>query len=139
MEDHMESSSNSSSTHTKNLYVHSNQDTNTPHAINMARYMNLSDSIFPFQLDNDDNPVVILVIDLLITDNYATWSRAMTWALLANNVLGFITSAIPWPIGSRDSLLELWQGYNNMVVSWIQNSINPSKSIILFVDDVRDI
>lgn len=101
MEDHLESSADSSSSHT-------DSSSNTSRAINMARYLNLSDSGNPFRLDNGDNPVVVLVTDLLTTDNYATWSHAMRQALRAKNKLGFITGTIPQPSDPTDPLLELW-------------------------------
>ncbi|KAF5442390.1 hypothetical protein F2P56_035053 [Juglans regia] len=135
MEDPLESSADSSSTHTDN-------SANTSRAINptMARYLNLSDPNNPFRLDHGDNPAVILVTDLLTTDNYPTWSRAMRRALRAKNKLGFITGTIPQPTDLADPLFELWERCNDMVVSWIQNSISPSiKSSVVFVDDARDI
>ncbi|KAF5449808.1 hypothetical protein F2P56_030220 [Juglans regia] len=137
MEDQLESSADSSSIHASG---HSNPNPNTPRTDNMARYLNLSDPGNPFQLDNGDNPAVILVTDLLTTDNYITWSRAMRRALRAKNKLGFISGDIPKPIEPMDPLLELWERCNDMVVSWIQNSISSSiKSSVVFVDDARDI
>ncbi|KAF5465288.1 hypothetical protein F2P56_015308 [Juglans regia] len=130
MEDTLEHSDDSSSTH-------SHINTNTLPA---SRFLNLGDPGNPFRLDNGDNPTVILVTDLLTTDNYATWSRAMRLALRAKNQLGFISGAIPQPIDPEDPLLELWERCNDMVVSWIQNSISPSiKSSVVFVDDAREI
>ncbi|KAF5476953.1 hypothetical protein F2P56_003640 [Juglans regia] len=106
----------------------------------MARFLNLSDHGNPFRLDNGDNPAVILVTDLLTADNYATWSRAMRRALRAKNKVGFITGDIPRPHDPDDPLLALWERCNDMVVSWIQNSISSSiKSSVVFVDDARDI
>ncbi|XP_031261134.1 uncharacterized protein LOC116119332 [Pistacia vera] len=143
MEDHLESSADSSSTHTDNSSNTSRTTdnfSNTPRAVNMARYLNLSDPGNPFRLDNDNNPVVVLVTDLLTTDNYATWSHAMQRALQAKNKLGFITGIIPQPSDPTDPLLELWERCNDMIVSWIQNSINPSiMSSVVFVDDAREI
>ncbi|KAF5445535.1 hypothetical protein F2P56_034581 [Juglans regia] len=130
MEDTLEHFDDSSS-------AHSHININTLPA---SRFLNLGDPGNPFRLDNGDNPAVILVTDLLTTDNYATWSRAMRRALRAKNKLGFISGAIPQPIDPEDPLLELWERCNDMVVSWIQNSISPSiKSSVVFVDDAREI
>ncbi|XP_031255969.1 uncharacterized protein LOC116113958 [Pistacia vera] len=136
MEDPLESSADSSSTHAEQSFGNPPD----PCAINLARYLNLSDLGNPFRLDNGDNPAVILVTDLFTTDNYITWSRAMRRALHAKNKSGFISGDIPKPIDPTDPLLELWERCNDMVVSWIQNSISSSiKSSMVFVDDARDI
>lgn len=102
MEDNLDSCSDSSFTHAENSYAHSNLDTNTLCAINMAQYLNLSDPNNPFWLYNDNNVVVILVTDLLTIDNYATWLQAMQRALCAKNKLGFTTSVIPQPTDPAD-------------------------------------
>ncbi|XP_031252815.1 uncharacterized protein LOC116110735 [Pistacia vera] len=141
MEDPLESSVDSSSTHVEqSSSPNPNPNPPNPRAINMFRYLNLSDPGNPFRLDNGNNPAVILVTNLLNTDNYITWLRAMRRALRAKNKLGFISGDIPKPIDPTDPLLELWECCNDMVVSWIQNSITSSiKSSVVFVDDSRDI
>ncbi|KAF5467887.1 hypothetical protein F2P56_012097 [Juglans regia] len=64
----------------------------------------------------------------------------MRRALRAKNKLGFISGAILQPTDPEDPLLELWERCNNMVVSWLQNSISSSiKSSVMFVDDAREI
>ncbi|KAF5472363.1 hypothetical protein F2P56_009086 [Juglans regia] len=136
MEDPLESSADSSPTHSAN---HSAHTTHLP-TNHSTKYLNLTDPSNPFRLDNGDNPAVILVTDLLTSDNYATWSRAMRRSLRAKNKLGFITSAIPRPTKPEDPLLEIWERCNDMVVSWLQNSISPAiKSSVVFVDVARDI
>ncbi|KAF5444667.1 hypothetical protein F2P56_033784 [Juglans regia] len=136
MEDSPDSSDDSSSpTH---LSVHSNKLSNTYNA--STRYLNLTDPNNPFRLDNGDNPAVILVTDFLTNDNYITWSRAMRRALRAKNKLGFISGSLSQPTDPNDPLLDLWNRCNDMVVSWLQNSICPSiRSSIAFVDDAREI
>ncbi|XP_022894112.1 uncharacterized protein LOC111408600 [Olea europaea var. sylvestris] len=69
--------SNSSSTHSVSPSHHSNPKSNIYSANYMARYLNLNNPINPFQLDNGDNPAVILVTDLLIIDDPQTtwWCR----------------------------------------------------------------
>ncbi|KAA8529669.1 hypothetical protein F0562_034231 [Nyssa sinensis] len=64
----------------------------------------------------------------------------MRRALRAKNKLGFITNDIPRPNNPDDPLLDLWDRCNDMVVSWIQNSISSSiKSSVAFVDDAHEI
>lgn len=102
----------------------------------LSPYLNLHDLTNPFRLDHGDNQAITLVADLLTTDNYPTWSRAMQ----AKNKLGFISSSLPKPTAPNDPLLDLWDRCNDMVGSWIQNSICPSlKSSIIFVDDACEI
>lgn len=140
MEDFQEDSDDSSSNSPHNPLVHSGNNSNTPLATNMTRFLNLINPINPFHLDTSDNPIMILVPDLLTSDNYATWSCAMLRVLCAKNKLGFITSTIPQSIDLEDPLHDLWEHRNDMVVSWLQNSIIPSiKSSIAFVDNARDI
>ncbi|XP_035551155.1 uncharacterized protein LOC118349715 [Juglans regia] len=106
----------------------------------MACFLNLSDPGNPFRLDNGDNSVVLLITDPLTADNYPTWTRAMRCALRAKNKVGFVMGDIPRPSDPDDPLLEAWEHCNDMVASWLQNSISASiKSSVVFVDDARDI
>ena len=52
-------------------------------------------------------PRTILVSQLLTRDNYASWSQALTIALLVKNKLGFIDESIPKPFGIDLKLLKL--------------------------------
>ncbi|XP_040988993.1 uncharacterized protein LOC121236615 [Juglans microcarpa x Juglans regia] len=64
----------------------------------------------------------------------------MRHALRAKNKLDFINGSLSQPTDPDNPLLDLWECCNDMVVSWIQNSINPSlKSSVIFVDNARDI
>ncbi|KAG2688425.1 hypothetical protein I3760_09G094300 [Carya illinoinensis] len=51
----------------------------------LSRYLNLADPTNPYRLDHGDSPSIILVADLLTTENYTTWSCAMMHALRAKN------------------------------------------------------
>ena len=75
-----------------------------------------------FFLHNGDHPGLILVSHPLHGPNYNTWSRAMLMALTAKNKTSFINSSIPQP--AIDYLLYgAWNRCNNMVDSWILNSV----------------
>ncbi|KAK6920182.1 Retrotransposon gag domain [Dillenia turbinata] len=88
-------------------------------------------------LDNEDNPVVILVVDLLTGENNVPWSRSMRWALRARNKIG-INGDFQRPT-DPDPLLDAWERCNDLVVCWIQNSVsNTMKSSLTFVDDARE-
>ncbi|KAF7132885.1 hypothetical protein RHSIM_Rhsim09G0014100 [Rhododendron simsii] len=78
----------------------------------------------PYSLHHSDHPGMILVSKLLEGDNYSTWSRAMRIALSAKNKIGFVTGSIK-PPSSTDTTFPLWQRCNDMVLSWLLNSIHP--------------
>ncbi|KAF7115429.1 hypothetical protein RHSIM_RhsimUnG0055800 [Rhododendron simsii] len=78
----------------------------------------------PYSLHHSDHPGMILVSKLLEGDNYSTWSRAMRIALSAKNKIGFVTGSIK-PPSSTDATFPLWQRCNDMVLSWLLNSIHP--------------
>lgn len=67
-------------------------------------------------------PTTVLVTQVLVgTDNYISWSKAMLFTRSGKNKLGFINGDIPKPTGS---LLTHWQCNNDIVTSWIFNSIS---------------
>ena len=80
----------------------------------------IEDVSSPYFLHHYDTLGLILVLKPLIGDNYASWSRAMTIALLVKNKLGFIDGSISIP-GGTYSLLNSWVRNNNIVISWILN------------------
>ncbi|KAK3001516.1 hypothetical protein RJ639_020808 [Escallonia herrerae] len=65
-----------------------------------------------------------LVTQLLTSDNYPTWSRAVIMALEAKNKLGFVDNTIKKPGDSAD--LPFWIRCNSMVTSWIIHSTVPA-------------
>jgi hypothetical protein len=66
---------------------------------------------------------MILVSKLLEGDNYSTWSRAMRIALGAKNKIGLVDGSIK-PPSSEDANFASWQRCNDMVLSWLLNSIH---------------
>ena len=84
----------------------------------------IDDPLHPYFLHHADSPGLILVSQVLTGDNYASWSRAMTIALSVKNKLGFIDGSIPQPTGNDLPLLSTWIRNNNMVISWILNSVS---------------
>ncbi|XP_019457600.1 PREDICTED: uncharacterized protein LOC109357986 [Lupinus angustifolius] len=68
--------------------------------------------------------------------NYHSWARAMELSLDSKNKLKFITRTLKQP-PPGDPLHDLWKRCNNMVLSWIQRSMEESivKSI-LWIDSV---
>lgn len=72
-----------------------------------------------------DHPGMILVSKVLEGDNYSTSNRDMTISLSAKNKIGFITGSIKRP-PSTDDNFSAWQQHNDMVISWLLNSIHPN-------------
>ncbi|XP_042980230.1 uncharacterized protein LOC122310402 [Carya illinoinensis] len=104
------------------------------------QYTNLADPQNPYRLETSDNPGTILVTDLLHAENFSTWSRSLQRALCAKNKIGFLNGTLNQPSDPTDPLFDLWDRCNDMVVSWIQNSISlPLHSSVAFVDNAHDI
>ena len=56
------------------------------------------------------------------------------------NKLGFIDGSIPKPTGTDPNLTSSWICNNNMVISWILNSISKEISAsVIFTDSAHDI
>ncbi|XP_061340834.1 uncharacterized protein LOC133287279 [Gastrolobium bilobum] len=94
----------------------------------------------PFFLHHSDNPGLVLVSQLLTGDNYNSWSRAMKIALSVKNKLGFIDGSIPKPSGNNAVLLAYWTRNNDIVISWILNSVSKDISgSILYSESALEI
>ncbi|RVW94694.1 Ankyrin repeat-containing protein [Vitis vinifera] len=84
-----------------------------------------TEALDPFSLYHSDHPGMVLVSKVLEGDNYSTWSRAMRISLSAKDKIGFITGSIK-PPSSTDDSFPSWQCCNDMVISWLLNSIHPN-------------
>nr|KYP74100.1 Retrovirus-related Pol polyprotein from transposon TNT 1-94 [Cajanus cajan] len=93
----------------------------------------------PLFLHHSDGPGLVLTSQPLDHKNYTTWSRAMQVALFVKNKLAFIDGTLPKP-ASTDSTFVAWNHANNVVISWLYNSV--SKDIItsiLFASTAQEI
>lgn len=72
---------------------------------------------------SDIPSTTVRVIPLLTGDNYGSWSRAVTMALRAKNKLGFVDGSLPTP--KKKDEIPNWQRCNDLVASWILNSVSP--------------
>jgi hypothetical protein len=79
-------------------------------------------NIDPLAIHHSDNPATVLVTPLLTVDNYGSWSRAVTMALRAKNKFGFVDGTLASPKNKDD--IPKWQRCNDMVASWILNSVS---------------
>lgn len=80
----------------------------------------------PYYLHSSDNSGQTLVSDVLTgLNNYNPWSLAMTMALKGKNKFCFVDGSFPSP-ASTHADYHHWSCVNNMVMSWILNSIDRS-------------
>ncbi|OMO98301.1 Reverse transcriptase, RNA-dependent DNA polymerase [Corchorus capsularis] len=90
------------------------------------------DSSNPYFLHHSDNPVTPLVSTISTGDNYSSWNQPMMTALSAKNKFAFVNSTLQQP-KSSSSLSPLWARCNDMVKSWLLNSVSKEiASSIIF-------
>ncbi|XP_019438974.1 PREDICTED: uncharacterized protein LOC109344676 [Lupinus angustifolius] len=93
----------------------------------------------PYYLHPNENPESGLVSTLLNGENYHPWSRAMTMALETKNKLEFINGTLTKP-AALDPMYAAWKRCNNLVVSWLSHSIEPSiVQSVLWMDSAQEI
>ena len=108
---------------------------------------NLSDPLF---LHPRENPGAILTSQPLIGgENYPAWVRSVRKSLIAKNKLGFIDGSltISSPLVNTPVAAQAWIHADNMVGTWIINSVSPKlQGSIIYRDttleiwtDLRDI
>jgi len=95
------------------------------------------DSSNPLYLHNGDNPEIPLVSQSLTRDNYYTWSRSMLMALTAKNKVLFINGGLPKLDPSSPDFLP-WMRCNNMVLSWIINSVSKEIGVSIICVDTAE-
>ncbi|XP_075665179.1 uncharacterized protein LOC142634810 [Castanea sativa] len=97
----------------------------------------------PLFLHHAENPSTVLVTQPLTGgENYSAWARAMMKALLTKNKLGFIdgTLTLSLPLVSSPSNVQAWIRCDNMVGTWLTNSVSPKlQSSIIYEDTALEI
>ncbi|RVX08728.1 Retrovirus-related Pol polyprotein from transposon RE1 [Vitis vinifera] len=85
---------------------------------------NLSDdSSSCYYLHPSDNPGALLVSEIFTGENYIAWSRSMSIALTVKNKIAFVDGSLVQPITNDPRLRVAWLRANNLVLSWLMNSI----------------
>ncbi|XP_012845762.1 PREDICTED: uncharacterized protein LOC105965741 [Erythranthe guttata] len=91
-----------------------------------------------YTIHHSNSPSTILVTSLLTGDNYGSWSRAVRMALRAKNKLGFVDGSHPIPTEKSD--ISNWERCNDLVGSWILNSVSPEiRPSILYAETAAQI
>ena len=86
---------------------------------------NQDQSLDPYFVHSSENSSIVSVTPQLTGDNYHSWSMKMRRALAMKNKYKFVDGSIPVP--NEDDLNRLaWERCNNLVHTWIINSISPS-------------
>ena len=79
----------------------------------------------PLFLHSSDQPRQTLVADIFNGEDFDNWKRYVRIALLAKPKIGFINGTYTKPDLSSP-LLPYWQCCNDMVLSWLLNSVHES-------------
>ncbi|XP_069143593.1 uncharacterized protein [Solanum lycopersicum] len=93
------------------------------------------DSSSPLYMHPSDNPGAMLVSNLFDGVGYRSWRRGVLRSLSVKNKLGFINGECEKPASSSPNF-RLWERCDNMVTSWILNSLG--KEIADSVEYVND-
>ncbi|KAI3713165.1 hypothetical protein L1987_71738 [Smallanthus sonchifolius] len=97
--------------------------------------MDSSNSLF---LHSSDHPGLLLVSKIFDGSSFGSWKRAMSIALSAKNKHGFVDRTVIRPTSSPN--LELWKRCNDMVISWILNTLSSDISeSVLYVETARQL
>ena len=80
-----------------------------------------------FLHQNDHHGSILFSKKLLGSKNYSSWRRSMMIALNAKNKLKIITNEYPEP-DVNSSLRALWERNNDMIISWILNTVTDQIS-----------
>lgn len=89
-------------------------------------------------IHHSENPGLILVLQPLTIDNFASWSRAMNIALFVKNKLGFVDGSIPNPVDSDATYANAWIR-NNIIISWLNSVSKEISTSILFAEAAAEI
>ncbi|XP_022873280.1 uncharacterized protein LOC111392220 [Olea europaea var. sylvestris] len=88
----------------------------------------IDDPSSPYFLHHSDSPGLVLVSQQLTGENHGSWSRTMTIALSVKNKLSFIDGSMKEPEFTYSDLNNAWIRNNNIVISWILNSVSKEIS-----------
>ncbi|XP_022864769.1 uncharacterized protein LOC111384684 [Olea europaea var. sylvestris] len=97
------------------------------------------DSSSPYYLHPSDNPGALLISKFFNGENYVVWSRSILIALTVKNKVQFIDGAIISPSADQPIKYTAWLRANNLVLSWLMNSISKEiRNSLLFVTSAAE-
>jgi len=90
-------------------------------------------------LHHGENPPALLVLPVLDSTNYHSWSRSIITMLSANNKVEFVLGTHPCPPTS-DPTYSAWIKCNNMVVLWLVHLVSlPIRQSVIWMDVSIDV
>lgn len=95
-----------------------------PYASSISSIILIGDASHPLYLHHGDSPESLLVSQPLNGENYNSWSQSMIMALTAKNKFGFVDGSLVKLLSPDDPSIPAWIQCNNMVLSWIMNSVS---------------
>ena len=91
----------------------------------------------PLFLHHTKNPSTVLVTQPLTGgENYSACARAVRKALLTKNKLGLIDGTLSLPLVSSPSAVQAWIRCDNMVGTWLTNSVSPKLQSSIIYEDI---
>ncbi|KAK9061154.1 hypothetical protein SSX86_018334 [Deinandra increscens subsp. villosa] len=99
---------------------------------------NTIDSSNPLYLHPSDHPGMLLVSKTFDGSGFPAWKRSMTIALSAKNKYGFADGSVTKP--TIDVHIPIWKRCNDMVISWILNTLSREISeSVLYTDTAKQL
>ena len=99
----------------------------------------MQDQLDPYYVHPSEISSTICVTPALFGENYHAWSMKMRKTLAMKKNFQFVDGTIEVP-DSDDLNYVAWQRCNNLVHTWIINSITPSiAQSVVFIDNVVDV
>lgn len=100
---------------------------------------NTLDCNHPYFLHPSDNPGMQITTVVLNDTNYNQWQRSMELALSSKLKLCFVDGTYTKPV-TNSPLVIHWLRCNNMVTSWILNSVTAEiRNSIVYIQSAREI
>ena len=92
----------------------------------------------PLFLHPFDHPGHVLIADISNGEDYDNWKRSVLIALSAKHKTAFIDGSYEKP-DAKSPLLSYWKRCNDMVLSWLLNSMHKNiRDSVLFCDTAHD-
>jgi hypothetical protein len=112
-------------------------ESNLTNSSSSSTFVNSAMDSNPLFLHHSDSPGSMIVSSPLNGENYYTWARSMSMALTAKNKLQFINGKLPKPLPSDPDYFA-WTRCNNMVLSWIINSVTKEIATSIISVDLAE-
>ena len=128
----------------QNQSMHSGSQHHSTHSdqqnSRIPRSSMVDDSVNPYLLHHSDHPGMQIVSQVLSCDNYNSWCRSIKIALSSKNKFGFVDGSLPKPDGSDLTLLASWERNNQIVMSWLLNSMSKEiAASVIFANSAAEI